>query len=329
MEHCDNRSATPALCLLAMNATTTPPVGEAAITRACSLCERELGVSDVRWTKDGFDVVECPRCRLVQRLSLPSPLELDEIYGDDYFRQHPDDTSGQGYLDYVADADEHRLNARRRLERIEATATRGTLLDVGAAAGFFVEVAAGRGWNPVGIDIAPSMTAYARDRLHVDVRTSDLRNADVTGPFDVITMWDYLEHAVDPVGDVERAAELLRAGGRLVLSTGDIASPAARASGARWHLLTPRHHNFYFSTTTMRRLLEGRGLVVEQIGHPAAWYSIRYLVHKVRTMLPPSSSLDRIVERLVASRAGTVALPVNLFDVMTVVARKPAGETRR
>jgi 2-polyprenyl-3-methyl-5-hydroxy-6-metoxy-1,4-benzoquinol methylase len=312
-----------------MNSTSPPRAAQAVGVRGCSLCGHSVTLSDVRWTKDGYDVVECPRCRLVQRLRLPSPVEFAAIYGEDYFRQPPDDSSGQGYLDYLADAGEHRLNARRRLDRIETFAPIGRLLDVGAAAGFFVEVARDRGWDAVGIDIAPSMTAYARERLQLDVRTSDLRSTDVEGPFSLITMWDYIEHAVDPLGDVARSAELLSPGGRLVLSTGDVGTLAARASGARWHLLTPRHHNFFFSRSTMDQLIERCALLVEDMSHPAAWYSTRYLAHKLRTMLPASRLLDRIVERLSDSRAGSVALPMNLFDVITVVARKPGEETSR
>jgi hypothetical protein len=92
--------------------------------------------------------------------------------------------------------------------------------------------------------------------------------------------WDYIEHWIDPSGDVRAAGELLRTGGALALSTGDIGSLLARLSGRRWHLLTPRHHNFYFSVPTMRRLLERAGFTIDFMGHPSSPYSLSVLPAK-------------------------------------------------
>ena len=94
----------------------------------------------------------------------------------------------------------------------------------------------------------------------------------------------------------------------------------ARLSGSRWHLLTPRHHNYFFQPRTLRPMLERAGLDVISVAHPPAWYSVRYLVHKLRTMVdrPPITSAS---ERLQTARAGSIRLPINLWDIMVVVAR--------
>ena len=103
-------------------------------------------------------------------------------------------------------------------------------------------------------------------------------------------------------------------GGVVALSTGDRESLAARVSGKRWHLLTPRHHNFFFTASTLTRLLERSGFHVVWLGHPGARYSLAHLAHKG---LPAAVS-----ERVARSRLRRVSLPVNLFDIVTVVARK-------
>ena len=107
----------------------------------------------------------------------------------------------------------------------------------------------------------------------------------------------------------------------LALSTGDVDSLAARISGRRWHLLTPRHHNYYFSPGTLRRLLGSVGYELVWIGHPGHRYTLRYLAHKGRTIVDVAP-LRGLSDRLDAARVGAVRIPVNLCDIVTVVARK-------
>lgn len=291
----------------------------------CPLCASIIGPDDLRFRKDGFDVVQCPSCTLVLRAVLPTREEVEDIYGREYFERAPEDSSGQGYLDYLEDAAEHRLNARRRLDLLEPlVGGRGRLFDVGAAAGFFADEARRRGWSVAGIDVSPFMTGYAREELGLDLETGLFQSTDVQD-CDVITMWDYIEHSIDPVGDVHRAAAALVPGGVLALSTGDIDTLVARLSGSRWHLLTPRHHNFFFSEATLHRLLSAAGLDILESRHRASYFSLRYLTHKTRTMLPSSAALDRLADRVARSRAGDRAIPVSLADIVTIVARKPAA----
>jgi 2-polyprenyl-3-methyl-5-hydroxy-6-metoxy-1,4-benzoquinol methylase len=261
--------------------------------------------------------VRCPSCGLLFRRDLPAQAELDEIYGLEYFKG-----GASGYLDYVADEDVHRSSARNRLDALERVVPRGRLLDVGAAAGFFVDEARALGWDAAGIDVSEPMVEWGRRTLSAPLERATLASsAASTASLDVVTMWDYLEHSIDPTSDLERAHVLLRPGGVLALSTGDAATFVARISGSRWHLLTPRHHNFFFTVATLSRLLEQTGFDVISLDHRGSRYPLRYLVHKLRTLVP-LRALDRLTGRLAGSRLGAVTLPMNLWDIATVVARR-------
>jgi hypothetical protein len=265
-------------------------------------------------TKDGFELVSCERCGLLMRAKLPSRDELDEIYAPDYFK-HDSDHAVDGYADYLADAERHREAARRRLELIARFAPeRGRLLDVGAAAGFFVDEASRAGWDAEGIDVAPHIVEWGRRELGVDLSVGDVSGLEASGEYRVVTMWDYIEHSLDPPGELAKCNELLADGGTVALSTGDLDSFAARVSRSRWHLLTPRHHNFFFSAGTLTRLLDREGFMIVWVGHPGSRYSLAHLTLKL--------GLDGLARRLAGSRAGRYSLPVNLFDIVTVVARK-------
>jgi hypothetical protein len=277
---------------------------------ACVVCGGELRPALV---KDGFELVECETCGMLMRRSLPAPAELAAIYAPEYYVHRPEHPV-RGYADYLGDAERHRESARRRLDLLgRFAAGKGKLLDVGAAAGFFVDEARRGGWTAEGVDVAEHMVEWGRHELGAPLRTGDISVVEGDG-FAAVTMWDYIEHALDPRGDLERARELLEANGVLALSTGDVGSFVARVSRSRWHLLTPRHHNFFFSLKTLERLLGETGFEVAWTGHPGARYSLGHIAHK---SLPAS-----VAERVSRSRLARHSVPVNLFDIVTVVARK-------
>jgi SAM-dependent methyltransferase len=286
--------------------------------RSCVVCG---GALQLALRKDGFDLVSCLNCGMLMRERLPARDELEEIYAPEYFKYRADDPV-DGYADYLGDADRHRETARRRLSLIDRfSPSRGRLLDVGAAAGFFVDEAIQAGWDGKGIDIAPHVVEWGRRELGAPLRVGALSSVPTGETFKVVTMWDYLEHSLDPADELARSHELLVPDGILVLSTGDIDSVAARLSRSRWHLLTPRHHNFFFGARTLVRLLERSGFDIVWLGHPGARYSLAHLAYKIdrgaKTAVTAAAA-----RRIATSRLGRYSLPVNLFDIVTVVARK-------
>jgi hypothetical protein len=286
--------------------------------RSCVVCG---GAVQPALRKDGFDLVSCVNCGMLMREQLPAQDELEGIYAPEYFEYRAEDPV-DGYADYLGDAERHREAARRRLSLIDQfVPSRGRLLDVGAAAGFFVDEAMQVGWDAEGIDIAPHVVEWGRRELGVPLRVGLLSAVPERQAFTVVTMWDYVEHSLDPAGELARSHELLARDGILVLSTGDIDSVAARLARSRWHLLTPRHHNFFFGTRTLIRLLERSGFDVAWLGHPGARYSLAHLAYKVdrgaRTAVTAA-----VARRMATSRLGRYSLPLNLFDIVTVVARK-------
>jgi 2-polyprenyl-3-methyl-5-hydroxy-6-metoxy-1,4-benzoquinol methylase len=290
----------------------------------CILCSASVDPRiALAWRKDGYDIVRCPSCGLVFRAELPEEQALSGIYDEDYFRDQPDRADRHGYADYLRDAPLHRANARRRL-RLLATRMpqRGRLLDVGCAAGFFVDEARRAGWEASGIDVSAAMVDWARTRLGLSVICATFTQVDIApSTLDAITMWDYIEHSIDPRRDLAKAREHLRPGGIVALSTGDIGSLSARLTGRRWHLLTPEHHNFFFDVKTLRRLLDETGFDVIEARHRAGLYSMAHLLYKLAA-LRWLGGMRGAVQRLGRSPLGSVGIPVNLYDVVTVVARR-------
>ena len=100
-----------------------------------------------------------------------------------------------------------------------------TLLDVGCGTGLFLDMALHHGWRAVGIELSSSLADRAREEMRLDVRCGDFLDVPLPAEsFDAITMWDFLEHVLDPAQVVEKARGLLKPSGYLVIFTIDTAS---------------------------------------------------------------------------------------------------------
>jgi 2-polyprenyl-3-methyl-5-hydroxy-6-metoxy-1,4-benzoquinol methylase len=218
---------------------------------------------------------------------------------------------------YMAERD-NRLLTFRRVVRILGPASGRRLLDVGAYCGYFLEVARERGFEAEGLELSRWAAGHAR-LLGFPVHSEPLvKLARAQNRYDVITMWDVLEHLPDPREEIEAARSLLSPGGRLYVSTIDTGSFSARLLGARWPWLMDMHL-VYFDRATLSALLEETGFRVLEIRTYSHTVSLGYLLRKLGASFPALSPITRILSRLVPTR---LPVPVNLGDNMLVVAER-------
>jgi 2-polyprenyl-3-methyl-5-hydroxy-6-metoxy-1,4-benzoquinol methylase len=299
-------------------------VGERAVQAArdagaCNLC----GSVERRPYRPGtgLGLVRCERCRLVYVHPRPGLAEIAAVYDERYFRS--EDSGTVGYADYLGDEANIRRTFARRLERLERWVRPGRVLDVGCAAGFFLDEARRRGWTPQGLDVSAFAVQYARTRFGCDVRHAGLLEASLpAAAYDLVTMWDVIEHVPDPAACVRRAAELLRPGGLLALATPDLGSLPARLTGARWiGYKLSREHLYYFERRTLRRLLGTAGLEVVDTRHVGKYVSVRLFLDRLGRYTPwLAGPLDRAARALGLSARAVYANPL---DIVWVTARKP------
>lgn len=285
-----------------------------SIRSRCNLCGDTR--FRVRFFKSPYTRVQCKRCGLVWSLEQPDSAELEAMYGEEYFR-------GATYLDYESDRSVIESNARARLRALDPwTRPPGTVVEVGCATGFFLDVCRKGGWTARGVELSHYAAAYAREQLGLTVHQGTLKDADYPrASAKLVALWDVIEHVSDPMTTLRQSTALLQPGGMLALSTGDTGSLIARMFGRSWRLMT-YDHLYYFSQATIRRYLQTVGLELVKISHPGRLVSPRLVAHMlvnnylgVRALRSPLLKLSALLPNL----------PLNFGDVMTVYARKPVG----
>jgi 2-polyprenyl-3-methyl-5-hydroxy-6-metoxy-1,4-benzoquinol methylase len=138
-------------------------------------------------------------------------------------------------------------------------------LDVGCSTGFVVEAARDKGWDAIGIDLNPSAIEFGRSR-GLDLRTVALEDAGFAPrTFDVVSLFDVLEHLLDPRRTLRACADLLAPGGILFLYVPNFDSASRLLMGANAHFIWPTHHLNYYTPTTMRDLMLRQALTPELI----------------------------------------------------------------
>jgi 2-polyprenyl-3-methyl-5-hydroxy-6-metoxy-1,4-benzoquinol methylase len=260
-------------------------------------------------------LLQCERCGFVSANLSLTDAEIAKLYGHDYFH-------GDEYLDYVAEEESLRLNfdARlRTLQRVIADLRDRDIFEIGCAYGFFLDEARRFANSVAGIDISEDAAAYGRQRFGLDIRQGDYLNLALGKSYDVIAMWDTVEHLQRPDLFVAKIKGDLKPGGVLALTTGDIGSLNARLRGKNWRMIHPPTHLHYFSAATMRALLDRAGFDVVHLSHPGIVRNLRSILYYVLVWRTRKTGLYDALSRLPVF---DLRINVNMFDIMYVIARR-------
>jgi 2-polyprenyl-3-methyl-5-hydroxy-6-metoxy-1,4-benzoquinol methylase len=219
-----------------------------------------------------FDVLRCRRCGLCHMHPFPTPDLVREIY----VKQHVFSRSISNPYQrnvffslleplYRNFGDDCRFIVRQCL--LYASHTNDLkVLDVGCGLGslllMFKRLAPGAVLR--GIDIDPGARENAPADIRDNIEIGDLLETPMAGELDIVTLRFVVEHLLDPLAYVKRAASLLRPGGVLMLSTPDNDSARAKLQGSTWPLLNhpdlPIGHVTWFNRASLAYLSQAAGL---------------------------------------------------------------------
>jgi SAM-dependent methyltransferase len=203
-----------------------------------------------------YRLVQCQQCQLIYQNPRPTLEELPSHYPDDYVPY----ARGEQQLSRWKQWNQQ-YEMRRRTSRIGRYQPQtGTLLDIGCATGSFIVAMRELGWQVQGVELSRYAAEYARQQQGLTVHTGTVESAEFPAQqFDVVTMWDVLEHVLDPKQTLAEVGRILKPNGLLVLSLPNPDCWEAKLFKGYWVGWDRPRHLHIFSQPVLGRYLDDAG----------------------------------------------------------------------
>jgi 2-polyprenyl-3-methyl-5-hydroxy-6-metoxy-1,4-benzoquinol methylase len=176
---------------------------------------------------------------------------------------------------------------------------KGRILDIGTAGGSFLYVAKKDGWDVHGVEPNKWMAAWGKKHYGVDIKPGTLFDHKYPDNyFDVVTLWDVLEHVPDPSKTLKEVNRILKKGGLLVVNYPDIGSWIAKLLRRKWMFLLSVHL-WYFTPKTIKLMLNKHHFSILKIKPHFQQLALGYLAHRTKAYNKLISSIgEKIVHKL-------------------------------
>ena len=204
----------------------------------CNLCNSNEATSICSY-EDDINIVKCDNCGLIYRnprLSSDINREIESLerYGDYETLEEQISKSREKSFNNVLITLEKRIKNQPK-----------RLLDLGCGQGHFLNRAQGFGWQVQGIEVAKSACEYAKEKFGIEVSNRELEEVHfLADHFDAVTLWNVLDHLLNPLGVLNEIYRILKPGGVLVI----------RVPNASFHLCLHKLFSFVSSYLERRNL---------------------------------------------------------------------------
>ena len=204
-------------------------------------------------TDERFSVRQCASCGLV--FTAPSPQVTNHYYPSTYRRYGG---ASMALLKW--------LYLRRARSWLRTFSGPGFALEVGCGNGWMLRAIKQRGWTVTGTERNFESAAYAKSASEIPMFVGGLEALQAKPTFDLIFLFQVLEHLPDPLGTLKQCASLLKPNGRLIISVPNFESWQSQLFGPSWfHLDVPRHLT-HFSAASLRDIALLADLTIMKIG---------------------------------------------------------------
>lgn len=260
---------------------------------SCPICSASvfapfLSVTDYTVSNNLFTIVHCTQCGLGITNPRPNVRSLGEYYKSETYISHT--TRKNSLFDWIYTL-ARRFTLTRKLKQIEQHVKKGSILDYGCGTGDFLNHAKTKHWRATGVE--PSEIARVKAQsFNLPVAPS---LSELTGPFDVITLWHVLEHVHDLQNILAELRSKLKPGGYFFIAVPNPESFDAYHYEAKWAAYDVPRHLWHFSQKNMEQLLNKSGLeIVEKLPMKLDAYYVSMLSEKYQS--PDQNGLINFVK---------------------------------
>jgi len=261
-------------------------------------------------------ILKCLHCGLVFNETRHSAEKLLSFYSD---------VEDQAYLKNI----DSRFNTfRYNFEKIKPYIPHsGKLLDIGSYCGVSLKVAQENGFETLGVEPSKWASDYSEEVMNQRVFQGTLNDLPrKEGPFDVVTMWDVMEHLPHPIDEMKLIHSRLKPGGVFAFSTLFIDNWYPKILKERWPWYMDMHL-FYFTMDAMKQLLNKAGL--ELVHHQSYTHiiTLEYFFLKLDALGVFGAKF--LGEKIGNSRLKNIMIPFSFGDIQLFICKRVEDKSPR
>ncbi len=261
--------------------------------RNCPGCESKNSKNIIK--KDHLNIVKCLDCETVF---------VNPIFNEDYYRKT---YQSKEYQEIVKELGEDSHNYRKErfgqervgiMKKFLKNKSNIKYLDIGSSTGFVVEAAQEVGWDAMGIELNPSAVQFGKKR-GLKIIKGDLLDCNLNNKkFDVISLFDVLEHLPSPRATINEVIKKLKPEGIIFLYVPNFDSASRILMGDQAHFIWPSHHLNYYNPKTIKNFLDSFPLRVEYIATEGLdiedyiWYKEEVVKEDMQSVIKIKSQLQ-------------------------------------
>jgi len=212
-----------------------------------------------RFSGEEFTFIQCSQCGLIYPDPKPDLTDISVYYPTEYEAYYELDLEESPLEKYSL-----QQSLLRQLNLAEKyTSKKGEMLDIGCAKGNFLLFAKEHGWDVSGIEINHQAAKIAQSKYKLKVHSGTLESSNLPDKkFDLITLWDVLEHLPNPKSSLNEIHRLLKTGGLVVFSIPNLESFDRSIFKSNWIGWDPPRHFNLFTKETIKNLLDMSGFML-------------------------------------------------------------------
>jgi 2-polyprenyl-3-methyl-5-hydroxy-6-metoxy-1,4-benzoquinol methylase len=215
------------------------------INSNCPLCNGDPKTNKIHSAY--FDFLECQDCKFIY---LGYDIDTSNLYSNNYYWHQ----KGRDRI--------NKLLAYEDYKYIEKNIPKGKILDVGCGKGWFLKTMVEKNWDCFGVDLSGP---EGKDLEGYNIYFStDITKKTFDKKFDIITLWDVIEHVNDPNLLLSSIHKILNSNGYLVLETPNSGSVYRKIARKYWVSYNP-YHILFFSTKNLQNLLKKNGFQIQEM----------------------------------------------------------------
>jgi SAM-dependent methyltransferase len=265
------------------------------------------------FNKNGYDIFECNKCHhRFCILQNDEATHLAEVYADSYFFEGRD-----GYPDYLNEKEILIRHGTFYAKLTEKYIPPGTMLDIGAAAGFIMKGFKDRGWECTGIEPNKRMADYCLNQLKINAIRGSIENYGVDQQYDLVTLIQVIGHLYDLDKALQNITDSLKKGGLLLIECWDRDSIVAKILGKNWHEYSPPSVIHWFTKKTLDARISTYGFEPVRWGRPAKKIGLKHALSLLSAKYGFFKFVSGPLEKILGSKDIFMAYPpVDLFYVL-------------